>query len=175
MKIIQYLSQEGPTAPKHNTWKHPLIVCILHYTIATSLVLFAHDYYIQFLRYYNLAPSFFQKQDDALVLVLVLVLQEYSQSSATTMNTRTSSKEQIANAVFRYFLFLVAYRVLSNQGNPTLQKGCIYEITWLCNMTLFIGSLGIWTGRDMLIMSHLITVSIDQVLWYVDLLGWAVR
>eukprot|EP00554_Chaetoceros_debilis_P012213 CAMPEP_0194122470 /NCGR_PEP_ID=MMETSP0150-20130528/50837_1 /TAXON_ID=122233 /ORGANISM="Chaetoceros debilis, Strain MM31A-1" /LENGTH=177 /DNA_ID=CAMNT_0038815359 /DNA_START=396 /DNA_END=925 /DNA_ORIENTATION=- len=41
-------------------------------------------------------------------------------------------------------------------------------------MTLFMGGIGLWYGKELIIMAHLVAVSIDQVLWYVDLFGWLV-
>jgi hypothetical protein len=34
------------------------------------------------------------------------------------------------------------------------------------------GAYGLYTNRKIIVMGHVIAVSIDQVLWYVDLLGW---
>jgi len=55
------------------------------------------------------------------------------------------------------------------------QKAALYEATWLCNTTLFMAFLGFRTERILIVMAHAVAVSIDQVLWYVDLFGWAVR
>ena len=88
---------------------------------------------------------------------------------------------------------------ITTTKQQAFQKGAIYEHCFLCNTTLFhlyysycggsgvggisaggIGNAGGIGGRlylyrrhrPLLIMAHLVTVSIDQVLWYIDLLGF---
>ena len=73
----------------------------------------------------------------------------------------------------------------------------LYELTWLCNCTLVLGcwcfgfagladyskggggdgSFGGWLlkRRPLVASASCVAVSIDQVLWYVDLVVWAVR
>jgi hypothetical protein len=147
--IFQYLSQQGPHAVKHKTWKHPVTVCLVHYAVSITLVLSFHD---------------------------ALVVVRPSSSKTTTTTTTVKGIQQtnllIANFVLGYFVILLSYRILQNRGNDIMQKACIYENTWLCNMTLLMGSIGLYTGREIMVMAHVITVSIDQVLWYLDLLGW---
>jgi len=43
-----------------------------------------------------------------------------------------------------------------------------YEMPWLCNMTLIMSAWGLMTDRINLALAYGLTVSIDQLLWYVD-------
>lgn len=44
--MLQWLGQEGPQAPKHRGWKHPLSVVLFHFAVVIPLSLQAHDWLI---------------------------------------------------------------------------------------------------------------------------------
>lgn len=162
--IFHYLSQQGPYDPKHKTWRHPITVCLVHYAISITMVLAFHDAFL-------LAPPDSSSSTAA--------AREQSSSSSwwlfhhdTFSSLDAKYSTNIANFVLGYFGILLSYRILQNRGNDIVQKACIYENTWLCNMTLLMGAIGLYTGREIMVMAHVITVSIDQVLWYLDVLGW---
>lgn len=148
LRAIQFLSQQGPKAHKHTTWKHPILVCILHYTITTAMLIPLHDYYIQ-----SFHRQFIRDQQ---------------------LPDQPRISRQIATFTFLYFVTLLSYRIIQNRQNHIIQKACIYENTWLCNSTLYFGTIGLYTQRPILVTAHLITVSIDQTLWYVDLAGFLI-
>ena len=139
-----YLSQGGPSHDKHKSWKHPFLVVLVHYGLVACFLLKGHDY--------------FHELRDI----------EYEQ----TVESRHAKK--IGIFLIFYFLLLLCYRVLLNRSDKIQQIGCVYECTWLCNSSLFFGAIGLLTGRHLLVQAHMITVSIDQVLWYVDLAGYAI-
>lgn len=88
--------------------------------------------------------------------------------------TVESRQKKIGAFLIFYFILLLCCRVLLNRSDKIQQIGCVYECTWLCNSSLFLGAIGLLTGRHVLVQAHMITVSIDQVLWYVDLAGYAI-
>lgn len=150
MNILVFLAQEGPRAKKHtSSWIHPLCTVILHYMIITASVFCVHD----------LAISEEKKNH----------IQDQISSEKEII------REQISTFSFIYFLCVIIYRVIINRNKPIVQKGVFYEATWLCNNTMFISALGLWTKRDIIVLGQVVAVSIDQVLWYVDLSVWILR
>lgn len=87
------------------------------------------------------------------------------------------SKTWLAHGVLTYcfIMFFLRIHPQTNPGSPTLLKAAVYEFTWLCNSCLILGPIGIITKRPLLIMGPAIAVSIDQILWYVDWIGWFFR
>lgn len=158
--LFHFLSQQGPNAHKHTTWKHPILVCLLHYTITTAILLPLHDYYIQLFH---------------LGIGSGIGINNTGMNNTNNIihNIHAQDKsQQIAAFTIQYFTLLITYRILQNKNNPLLQKACLYENTWLCNSTLYFAAIGLYTHRPLLVTSHLIAVSIDQILWYVDLTGF---
>lgn len=65
------------------------------------------------------------------------------------------------------------HRQYRNTGNY-LNNNCLvlYEFCWLCNVTLVMSAWAFVTGRPVLACAYAITVGIDQLLWYVDVIGF---
>ena len=143
MKIVSFLLQDGPNALKHKQWTHPLLACCLHYITTSTVIIGIHDWFFSSFYTYQSSRNH-PKTNDSISLFFLL-----------------------------YFIFLLLYRILINFNDPITQKKCIYENMWLCNTTLLMGAYGLYTNRTIIVMGHVIAVSIDQVLWYVDLTGWA--
>lgn len=51
----------------------------------------------------------------------------------------------------------------------------IYEALWACNQTLLISAIALLTNDPFIIRAALVTISFDQLLWYVDILGYLIR
>ena len=188
-RMIKYLSQEGPASPKHATWKHPTLVLTLHYILSTSILVLVHDGYLAWLGVSSpphhsdttidiqSSSSRFRLQQpntqiaNAIFLYFIFLityrfLQNGNSSnmiSSTTTRTKHKPKPKTKTKT-------KTKRINKHQA---FQIACLYEYTFLCNTTLFHAYLCITTNRPLLATSHLITVSIDQVLWYIDLLGWS--
>ena len=62
------------------------------------------------------------------------------------------------------------YKEVGN--NKKLLYVVFYEFQFLCNVTLIISSLSLWTNRPIVATGFCVAVGIDQLLWYVDLLGY---
>jgi hypothetical protein len=149
------MSQSGPRAEKHlSSWKHPVSIFIFHYFTISMFTMFAHD----------------------LLLLMFLKDDDDDDKRMHTLSEDTRKRQLlIARFTLTYFSILITYRILINRGKKTEQIGILYDSTWLCNSTLYMAAIGLWTQREILVLSHVVTVSIDQVLWYVDLTGWALR
>ena len=144
MALIEFLTQGGPRAHKHSlTWVHPISTFIVHYLTITVLTICAHDIITQGS---YMGPSSHYLQED--------------------------KQTKIAVFTFIYFCSLISYRLILHRDNKIIQKGIVYEGTWLCNSTLYMATVGLCSDRHILVLSYVVTVSIDQVLWYVDLTGW---
>lgn len=147
---MDYLRQGGPLDKKHQTWKHSISACILHYFVSTVLLIQFHDvFYIPLIR-------------EKLHHNHILLQQDYL----------TERKTTVSNFLIMYFLSLCLYRHFLNTAKPIEQRAVIYEHTWLCNQTLIMSAICLRTGRDILAMAYLICVSIDQIMWYVDIIGF---
>ena len=151
--VIEFLSQSGPRAHKHSSsWLHPITAFFLHYFTITLFTILVHDNYF------------------------AVKIKEGEEEAKHTISIQEEHKQlQIARFTFIYFLILICYRFILNKDNKIVQKGALYESTWLCNSTLYMVTLGLYSQRYVLVLSHVVAVSIDQVLWYVDLTGWALR
>ena len=73
-------------------------------------------------------------------------------------------------------LFLLAYLVIMISSRY-LENGCIsiYEFLWACNQSMLLAAIGCLTNDSTLIRIVLVVVSVDQLLWYIDLLGFIVK
>lgn len=62
-------------------------------------------------------------------------------------------------------------------GSRFLESGCIalYESLWACNQCILLAGIGCLTDDAFLIRTILIVVSVDQLLWYVDLTGFLIK
>ena len=60
----------------------------------------------------------------------------------------------------------------NNNNKKLLTYVVFYEFQFLCNVTLIISSLSLWTNRPIVATGFCVAVGIDQLLWYVDLLGY---
>lgn len=174
LRIIKYLYQAGPTHPKHGGGGgcgmkpkskfpiHPLLAFIVHYSIVIPSIFFIHDIFF--------APSIDLIQPNDTIL----------------------RQTYLARFLLLYTLTLFTTRCASSFNSGRLrQHAVMYELTWLCNSTLLMGSIafGVFDAADdgtntttswcfrrrpIIATACCIGVSIDQVLWYVDLVGYLI-
>lgn len=83
------------------------------------------------------------------------------------------TREVVALGVTVYAVWLLLWRLY--HANNDHRPGIVYEYTWLCNVTLLLGAAALWTNRPLMATAHCVAVGIDQLMWYVDLLGWTIR
>jgi hypothetical protein len=80
-------------------------------------------------------------------------------------------RKNVARYCAWYFVVMQAFRLYSLEN----KQAVLYEMTWLCNVTLVMGPIGLYWNRPIIASAYCITVGIDQLLWYVDLFGYALR
>lgn len=51
----------------------------------------------------------------------------------------------------------------------------IYEFLWACNQALLVGTFAMIVQNSHLLRASIVLVSIDQLLWYVDLVGFMIK
>lgn len=145
--MISWLAQEGPHAKKHHGWAHPIAVLIIHYTLLISFSILVQDLFVPSTPMQHITPR---------------------------KTTCQSWRQSVGSFLAVYSFWLLLWRLLFCA--PTIPRpSIIYEYTWLCNGTLVLGSLACFTDRPVLAMACCVTVGIDQLLWYVDLLGYFIR
>ena len=176
MKLIKYLHQAGPTHPKHGGGVvrllvapldypiHPLLSFVIHYSIAITVTFLLHD--IFFIPTSTLPPE----ETSDLIIVRQMRVSRFS---------------------FLYTFILFTTRCVSSFNAGRLrQHAVMYELTWCCNSTLLMGCIAfgafddnddkdnyffftwLFRRRPLIATACCIGVSIDQVLWYVDLIGY---
>lgn len=180
--MLDYLSQSGPFHPKHGGGVPPLSLCtsrkipplhpsltfVTHYTVAIASIFYVHD-------------TFFSKP--------------HANGGHNDEQDQSSIGRQfiISRFLFIYVLILFTTRYVSSHYSGRIrQYSVFYELTWLCNSALVMGCLSFGIGiqwqssstthneslswilqrRPMVASAACIAVSIDQILWYVDLLGY---
>ena len=174
--MIQYLSQGGPTHPKHgggllSTSRypiHPILTFFIHYSIAIPCIFIIHDTCFQKINTPHHHQIDYKTEEEELIL--------------------HSRQIRIARFIAIYTLILFTTRCASSfHAGRLRQHAVLYDLTWLCNSTLVMGFLTLgafhnnridsmnsnwlFKRRPLVATACCIGVSIDQVLWYVDLLG----
>jgi hypothetical protein len=139
-----WLLQDGSEAKKHQEWFHPCIVYLIHYSVVALTVFGAHDLVI--------GSSADCERDTS------IEYQQYRRRQVTCA---------IGTGI--YAILQLSCRLWQASSHRT---SVLYEGTWLCNTTLVIGSLAFWYRRPVIAAAFCVTVGIDQLLWYVDLLTW---
>lgn len=143
-QLHRWIGQEGPKAPKHKGWLHPLVVVVLHYAVVGAITFRMHD--------------------------LLLLGRETIEEECSTMQA-VSFRKTVA-AYCGWYIFLMQTLRLLTLAN---KQAVLYEATWLCNVTLVMGPLGLYWNRPTIASAYCITIGIDQLLWYIDLLGYTMR
>lgn len=186
--MLGFLSQGGPFHPKHGGGRftslsnvknggvnkfnctailpplHPFLAFLVHYSIAISTIYAVHDAF-----FFDM-----QARDETSKL-------KYDDASTTTPTQR---QVRISQFLFIYTATLFIARYISSYHAGRLRHhSVLYELTWLCNSTLVMSciSYGAWNidhwlfrKRPLIATSCSVAVSIDQILWYVDLIVWSV-
>ena len=83
------------------------------------------------------------------------------------------TREAFPLGVAAYAVWLLLWRLY--HASDDHRPGILYEYTWLCNVTLLLGAVALLTDRPIVATAHCVAVGIDQLMWYVDLVGWAIR
>jgi hypothetical protein len=98
-----------------------------------------------------------------------LLLSAFPAPPSPHASTITERERALLGAFLPYLVLLVTSRVLTSSDKrlPT------YEFFWLCNTTLIMASLSPVLHRPLLTQAYAIAIAIDQILWYVDILGYA--
>jgi len=153
--VLGWLSHAGPTHPKHRGWVHPVAVLLVHYFLAFFISLQLHDRLVDF--YYTYYHAEFP------LCHVDTTLQARRNAAAVWLVF-------YGTAIFIWRLF---FRPEPGQTKPGLAWPILYEYCWLCNVSLWMGAWALYTGRPILASALCVTVGIDQLLWYVDLAGYA--
>jgi hypothetical protein len=173
-----YVKQAGPFHPKHGGGLsiqnhatilpplHPCLAFVIHYSVAITNIFVVHDLFFDY------------------------------KSIGSEKVHLSDRQDQIGTFLLVYAIILFGARYSSSfLAGRLRQHAVLYELTWLCNSTLVIGCISfgglgnllnvisediltkyqilrwICRRRPLAVTACCVGVSIDQVLWYVDLLG----
>jgi hypothetical protein len=145
--LFSWLSQQGPHATKHHGWAHPISVLLCHYTLLIMVAFGVHDRLIT----RESAPF---------------------PSSWSMTEPCQSFRRQVGIFLALYSLWFLPWRICFSNPGKIPRNSLVYEYTWLCNGTLVLGSLASLSNRPIISSGCCVTVGIDQLLWYVDLIGY---
>ena len=149
--VLRWLAHEGPQHPKHQGWLHPVCVLAVHYTLAFFVSIIAHDGLLELS--YAKRPMPFCHLDD----------------------NQQFFRDMAALFLCIYSVFILIWRLFFRDPRPVNSEvdwPVLYEYCWLCNVTLWLGALALYSGRPILASALCTTVGIDQLLWYVDCVGY---
>ena len=137
----------------------PVAVFVLHFAAVAVSTLVLHDYYL---------------------LVVEQTSDAYDGDETTAKpGMGMGMRRMVSGFLFAYTALLFGTRCLSSFTAGRLRQHAVfYELTWLCNTTLFMSalSLGGWSDawvlrrRPTVATAFCISVSVDQTLWYFDVM-----
>jgi hypothetical protein len=158
---------------------HPLLAFTTHYTIAITSIFVIHDNF------------FIGEVADGKEKLQHQFQQEQSQQQYDSLYHEQRNNDATSTFIISYTLLLFITRYISSYQTTTASSSggrklryysVLYELTWLCNTTLIVGCLSLGNAytsnswllrrRPMVATAFCIAVSIDQVLWYIDALGY---
>jgi len=147
-----WLAHGHPMDSKHFGWLHPLSVAVVHYFLMFATILPLHDRLVEY--YYE--------NDDATKTCEVEPKLQTLRDAGTVF-------------LWAYAAFVIVWRVFFRH-EPGHKSGpvwyMLYDYCWLCNVSLWMGGWALHTGRPILAQTLCITVGLDQISWYVDLIGY---
>jgi len=156
--LLVWLTQDANSAKHTSGWAHPIAACLTHYVISCFSIWLFHDAF--------LIPLFLKENDEIPPLGSLSLCPMEAKSSAS------GKSFWVACGSFIYAILLLIIRLTSN--SPGIHRfAVLYELTWLCNAALLFGAtFGLLTCRPRIATGFAIAVSIDQILWYVDVIGY---
>jgi hypothetical protein len=173
---------------KHLQWCHPMMTCCLYYAIVIPISFVLHDrlvarYFPSFIPIHttnrttgnsSIKRTFWLGMWFLLYAVFILIWRlYYRKETPILLVERSDNKKLCANNVLGKSHEKPKRTLLQSPQYPYI---VLYEYCWLCNVTLIISGLGwVWPpttnhDRSPMIMSYIILIGIDQLLWYIDLL-----
>jgi hypothetical protein len=156
---MNWLSQEGPRALKHHGWRHPMATCLTHYAVVSLVTFGVHDHLLEVWQQQHTTLEDDPSQAG------VAFCDGYSER-------RSSLKAIVITFLLIYSTWLLLWRLTFCE--PREYRHCVlYEYCWLCNVTLVLSALALAWNRPIIAGAYCVTVGIDQILWYVDLAGFA--
>ena len=87
----------------------------------------------------------------------------------------TDNQQSLSSFLLLYATFTAISRYIASKNKPPpAAVATIYELCWACNSALVLSSISFLTSRPDLAVAAGVAVSIDQILWYVDIIGYYV-
>lgn len=95
------------------------------------------------------------------------------ETSPDAIFSRLTSPSQRYECISSFFLVYYVFMIGLRCSAAADLRVPVYEVCWACNSAMLLSVFGPLTNRPLLASGGAIAVCIDQVLWYVDLLGYA--
>jgi hypothetical protein len=169
--IGDWLSEMGPTHPKHRGWYHPITVCLLHYAVVFAVTFWTHDVLVRNLTTSttssttSMADSF---QQEVVNTTSSIYYSAQEDSKEEPSSSHVGVVGIVCPCLLLYSMWLLMWRLAYH--HPRHFGNCVlYEYCWLCNMTLNLSAVGLYCQRPVIAGACCVVVGIDQLMWYVDL------
>jgi hypothetical protein len=140
-RFLSWIAYDKPTSSKHKQWLHPIVVCLIHYTIVGTISFGAHDFFL------------------------------YGRDNTECSFEVSTFRQNVTIGCGWYTVAMQACRLYTLAN----KQAVVYETTWLCNVTLVMGPLGLYWNRPVIASAYCISIGIDQLLWYIDLFWYTMR
>ena len=189
---MRWLSQDGPNGVKHRGMFHPIIVWMIHYAVTLSVVIYTHDYCAVRRSLLQQVVNNVPKNDNGHLLLQEQhphqqQEQDCEEDPQLIIPLLVRRQRTVAKFLTLYIIWYFGFRLKihhQQQQQQQLQQQYgqesslvawtveFYRQTFLCSGTLVLSCVGFWTERPIIASAHIVAVGIDQLLWYVDLLGY---
>jgi hypothetical protein len=184
------------------SWWHPMAACLVHYTVVTVVSLCAHDCILAVYQTVTAAaaasavgcdPQIVEllqprRRNTALFCLsyfaIVLIWRLWFRKAVPATGSSNKSEKHGHNTgsigdntkggsnLKTSTVSTIATGTCISVSRAVEQRAVLYEYCWLCNVTLWMGSVALLTNRPLLAQAYAVTVGIDQVLWYVDAISY---
>lgn len=166
------------TTPTSTLWV--AMKCLTHYILSSTVLLWTHEKFFSIKvnstnnnnndRYDHSNDVSFRRRMAGCILLYFLTIAIWRFTMCFIPSKRKEKDDHDHDHV------LVSHAEEEEQSIH--HQAVLYEMTWMCNITLCIPSCVLLLyptfysdTNPTFIVGHLIAVSIDQILWYVDILG----
>ncbi|KAM3142517.1 hypothetical protein pb186bvf_005419 [Paramecium bursaria] len=103
--------------------------------------------------------------------IYMLVIHFYNQFLESQNKMKDFQDSQQRRNLYAFGLIIYVLLMIVSRYTQT-RNVVFYEMIWACNMSLMSSAYALITNKPIILAASMIVVSIDQVLWYIDILTY---
>ena len=104
----------------------------------------------------------------ALAVALAVSVQVQAWMDSSTPRAPISGFDGVAAFLVLYTVAIISARMTERGTDPA------YELLWACNVSMLLAACGMVLDLPVAVSGAVLAVSLDQLCWYVDTVGWMV-